>query len=327
MVTIATWNVENLFTPAADSGPSSVSAYRDKLQALAATMTTADADVWALQEVGEQQALDDLIAELDGDWHGVLSGAPDGRGIANAYVSKLFLHDPTDVVDLPLPLSGGRIDDDGGVLTRLGRGALQVRVQVAATSVTLICCHLKSKLLTYPGGRFNPRDEHERARYGVYALNRRAAEAGAVRIHTNTVLADNGQADTEGDGDEQAVIVLGDLNDTPQAATTQLLLGPGGSEIGTAGQNQPDQGDPWRLWNLAPLIPEETRYSRIYRGTGELIDHILVSKKLLDVVGDVRSLVHAADGSAHLPSITDEPNRRTDAAGSDHAPQVATFEL
>ncbi|CAN5853918.1 hypothetical protein BH20ACT6_BH20ACT6_17880 [soil metagenome] len=188
--------------------------------------------------------------------------------------------------------------------------------------MTRICCHPKSELLTYPGGRFTPHDEHERARYGVYALNRRAAEAGALRIHTNTVLAGN---DGEGTGHEQAVIVPGDLNDTPHAATTQLLLGPTGSEIGTAGQNQPDQGDPWRLWNLAPLILEQTRYSRIHRGTGELIDHPLVSKKLLDVVGEVRSLVNAADG-AHLPSITGEPNRRTDAPGSDHAPQVATFE-
>lgn len=44
--------------------------------------------------------------------------------------------------------------------------------------------------------------------------------------------------------------VTGDLNDTPQAATTQLLLGPPGSEIGTPGFDQPDDGDGQRLWNL-----------------------------------------------------------------------------
>ncbi|CAN5854000.1 hypothetical protein BH20ACT6_BH20ACT6_17890 [soil metagenome] len=59
----------------------------------------------------------------------MLSGQPDGRGIANAFVSTLVLHDPVDVVDLPPQLSGGRVDD-GQVLTRLGRGALQVQVQV-----------------------------------------------------------------------------------------------------------------------------------------------------------------------------------------------------
>lgn len=33
---------------------------------------------------------------------------------------------------------------------------------------------------------------------------------------------------------ERAVMVLGDLNDEPQAATTQILLGPPRSKIGTA---------------------------------------------------------------------------------------------
>ena len=47
----------------------------------------------------------------------------------------------------------------------------------------------------------------------------------------------------EGEGQERAVIVLGDLNDEEQAATTQILLGPPGSEIDTPGFDRPDQGD------------------------------------------------------------------------------------
>ncbi len=181
-----------------------------------------------------------------------------------------------DVVDLPAQLSGGRADDEGHLLTQMGRGALQVRLHSDGGDVILINCHLKSKLLTYPGGRFSPRDEDERARYGVYALNRRAAEADAVRCHVNSVLNQDG---------DHAVIVLGDLNDSPDAATTQLLLGPTGSETGTRGETIPDQGDAWRLWNLAALIPEQTRYSRIYRGRGELIDHLLVSQGLPRIAG------------------------------------------
>ncbi len=46
-------------------------------------------------------------------------------------------------------------------------------------------------------------------------------------------------------------MVLGDLNNEPAAATTQVLHGPPGSEIGTGGFDQPDQGDAARLWNLA----------------------------------------------------------------------------
>jgi len=242
----------------------------------------------ALQEVGGQQALDDLAAALPGDWHTMLSSHEDGRGIAVGYLSREELHDQVDVVDLPAQLSGGRADDEGHLLTQMGRGALQVRLHRDGGDVILINCHLKSKLLTYPGGRFSPRDEDERARYGVYALNRRAAEAGAVRCHVNSVL--------NGDGD-RAVIVLGDLNDSPDAATTQLLLGPTGSETGTRGETIPDQGDAWRLWNLAALIPEQTRYSRIYRGRGELIDHLLVSQGLPRIAGQGLRAQHRREKS------------------------------
>src|SRR5919106_4730507 len=46
------------------------------------------------------------------------------------------------------------------------------------------------------------------------------------------------------------------MNDEVEAATTLILNGPPGSEIGTVGFDQPDLRDGDRLWNLAPLIPE-----------------------------------------------------------------------
>ncbi len=58
---------------------------------------------------------------------------------------------------------------------------------------------------------------------------------------------------------------------------------------------------------------------------GELIDHLLVSKTLLDLVGDVRSVIDPDTESAHLASITDRPSQRRNEPGSDHAPVVATF--
>ena len=175
----------------------------------------------------------------------------------------------------------------------------------------MVSVHLKSKLLTFPGGRFNPRDEDERARYAVYALHRRAAEAAGIRSYVTGLL--------NGHGQERAVVVAGDLNDEAQAATTQILLGPPGSEIGTPGYDQPDAGDGSRLWNLAALIPEPERYSRIYRGRRELIDHLLVSHALLDSVTAVTT------GQIELPSITDNPVAHRDHPGSDHRPVMATL--
>jgi hypothetical protein len=56
----------------------------------------------------------------------------------------------------------------------MGRGALQVTVTAHGHHLTILTAHLKSKLLTFPGGRFQPRDEAERARFGAYALYLRA---------------------------------------------------------------------------------------------------------------------------------------------------------
>lgn len=231
MVTVGTWNVENLFRPGGDSGPRSDDEYDRKLTALAATIADAAVDVLAVQEVGGADELDDLAGRLDGDWSTVLSQEPDGRGIRVGFLSRLPLADPVDVVEVPAALAGGRIDDDGTVLTRVGRGALQVEVTADGDELTLVTCHLKSKLLSYPGGRFEPRD-----RGRTRPVRRVRAEppgGGGGRPSASTPTA------SDGDGADRPLVVLGDLNDTPDAATTQLLLGPGGSEIGTPGELRP----------------------------------------------------------------------------------------
>ena len=166
-------------------------------------------------------------------------------------------------------------------------------------------CHLKSKLLTFPDGRFSPRDEGERARYAVYALHRRAAEAAGVREHATALLEEGAD-----------VVVAGDLNDEPQAATTQILLGPPGSEVGTGGFDQPDAGDPLRLWNTAGFIDPEQRWSRVYRGREELIDHVLCSQRL------VQAVELATTWPVEVSSIGDHPVQRRNEPASDHRPVV-----
>ena len=159
-----------------------------------------------------------------------------------------------------------------------------------------LTAHLKSKLLTFPGRdpqhpRFDTRDEAERARVGLYALHQRAAEAATIRAWATGQL--------QGQGQQRHVLVCGDLNDTPQAATTQVLLGRPGSQLGTGGFNQPDSGDGNRLWNLAPKMPAgdpvtgegAANWSRINNGVKELIDQVLVS----------HLLVHALEGTESLP--------------------------
>lgn len=102
-----------------------------------------------------------------------------------------------------------------------------------------------------------------------------------------------------------------------------ILQGPAGSEIGTAGENRPDQGDAYRLFNLAPLIPEAERFSRVYRGRGELIDHILATNATRPLVTSVATRT----GGEQLESITDSPTVRRDSPYSDHAIVLAEITL
>jgi endonuclease/exonuclease/phosphatase family metal-dependent hydrolase len=264
-----------------------------------------------VQEVGEPGALEDLAGMLDDDWHLALSEHADSRGIRVGFLSRL---EPTVVADtkaFPARLRPVQADDSGLEVAAAGRGFLAVEVEAGGGPLRVAVCHLKSKLLSYPNGRFQPRDEGERARYGAYALYRRAAEAAALRALADTLL--------DGDGRERDVAILGDLNDEVQAATTQILLGPPGSEIGTPGYEAPDKGDATRLWNVASLIPAERRYSRVNSGRRELIDHVLVSHRLVHRVTEAGTGL-PDEGMPRLPSVGADPEERRGAAGSDHAP-------
>jgi endonuclease/exonuclease/phosphatase family metal-dependent hydrolase len=142
-------------------------------------------------------------------------------------------------------------------------------------------------------------------------------------------------------GDSAQAIVLGDFNDEPRAATSQLLLGPPDADA-----SKDDQLDFARLYSLVDSIPlrgDETkdkrfltdteRFTRIYQGRRELIDHILVSKGLLGASADlradrwkvqeVRSLVADIAGQ----EIGDNPAERVGERCPDHAPVYARFLL
>jgi endonuclease/exonuclease/phosphatase family metal-dependent hydrolase len=320
MLTVATWNIENFFRPGAAGGPTTQAAYDAKLAHLKATIEAIPPDVIGVQEVGQPEALEDLRAALGGAWQAIASQHPDGRGIRVGFLSRLPFAEHEDVVPFPAELKDIQQSDDGPLEHDMGRGALRVRVVHNGTNLDLVCCHLKSKLLSFPGPRpgttsFNPTDEDQRARYGAYALYRRAAEAATVRSYVDGLL--------DGQGAERALVVLGDMNDEPAAATTQMLLGPPGSQIGTAGFAQADAGDAMRLWNLAPLIPEGTAYSRTFEGKHELIDHLLASRRLVgpgNLPGvDVH---HQATGSVGV-----NPLARRDEPASDHDPVFAHLNI
>jgi hypothetical protein len=185
------------------------------------------------KRLGGSEPFGALQAALGGRYpHNQLSVHPDTRGILVGFLSKLSFEDSEDILEFPegalqnVPGIDGR--GDPIILTRLGRGALRILVRPNADlPVHLITAHLKSKLLTFPrptgSPSFSPRDENERARVAGFALQRRMAEAIALRVRANRLL--------EGD-DENALILLGDMNDVTDAATTQILIGSPEASLG-----------------------------------------------------------------------------------------------
>jgi endonuclease/exonuclease/phosphatase family metal-dependent hydrolase len=311
MVTIGTWNLENFFRRGSDGGPKTKGEYTEKLDALSVVITELAPDVLAVQEVGDPEALADLADSLGGPWKTELAMPDSGIGVG--FLSRSALTKVEQFKDFPEGLAPVQVDDDGGTIEAMGRPALKALIRKEGAAIDVVSVHLKSKLLSFPGGRFSPRDEGKRARFAVYTLHRRAAEAAAARAGVDELL--------DGDGRKARVIVAGDLNDESEAATTQILLGPGGSEFGTSGYERADKGDATRLWNTAGLIPEEERYTRIYRGRHELIDHTMVSHALTEAVDEVTT------GGGEVASVSDSPGQRVGAEASDHKPVIARFKL
>lgn len=331
-VRVGTWNLENLFRPGGQFGPRQVEVYQQKLDGLASTITAMAPDILGVQEVGAPEALDDLVGRLGPGWSVALSHrfAAD-HPIRVGVLSRHPLTVLADVAAFPAPLAPIQATDPGadglfGSATQAGRGILAVAVELPdGRRLRLAVCHLKSKLLSYPPGpngvpRFATHDEGERARVAGYALYRRAAEAVTARAIVDQLLTADGA-----DGRTTPVIAVGDLNDGPGAATTQILYGPAGSQLDTPGFATPDNGDARRLWNLAPRIPEAERYTRQYEGHGELIDHILTSRALLDPLPKVE--VIRQTGRPDLPDVTPNPAARRDQPASDHAAVLAHFTL
>ena len=84
---------------------------------------------------------------------------------------------------------------------------------------------------------------------------------------------------------------------------------------------RPTSGDRQRLWNTAALIDESERWSRVYRGRRELIDHVFVSHALIGTVE------HATTGGVEIDSIGDQPGNRRNAPASDHRPVLVDLAL
>ncbi len=116
---------------------------------------------------------------------------------------------------------------------------------------------------------------------------RRVAQAQVVHDFVQEILHLDAQAH---------VVVLGDLNDFPFSPPLQTL------QDGV-------------LTNLITTLPESERYTYLFEGNAQVLDHILVSQNLMTYTAVTADIVHV---NAEFP---------LDEQASDHEPVVAQFTM
>jgi endonuclease/exonuclease/phosphatase family metal-dependent hydrolase len=312
-LTITTWNVQNF----RQSDP----VFDDKLNFLVGTLQALNSDIIALQEILDLDALQSLANAL-GFQH--FAANPDGRGNRVAFLTRNApAGAPQQIVQFQLP-PGVLVHEFAGnsieVLNQFPRPALQITVAHNGGTIQVVTTHLKSKLLTF-SGNFSTTNETLRAHTAYFALERRAAEAAGVREHVTNLLSSG-----------QQVVVLGDLNDGPEAATTEMLYGPPGSQprgpedathLNGAFQRA-DARDAQRLFNVTKFVPENIRWSRKHDGQKELLDHILSSEGLMPRVSGLRQTPTMSILNEDTPNLVGT-NPAVAGVIPDHAPVTATF--
>lgn len=209
---------------------------------------------------------------------------------------------PIQHVQLELPTREG--EGDGGEEPETAGSAPDI--------LHVINLHLKSKLPTTIEGQKEDRYTWTTASGWAegYFLSsmKRVGQALEVRMLIDSILD---EVDEEQDA---RILVCGDFNADLEAVPVKAIRG----EVEEHGN-----GD---LANRVMLpcensIPDSTRYSLIYQGEGEMIDHILMSRGLLS---------HYRGAEVHNEVLHDESVAySTDKLypESDHAPVLARFEI
>lgn len=280
---IASYNVENL------GGDASASRFSAIAQQIVGNL--ASPHLIALQEVQDNngatdngvvaadQTLDQLTAAIKdagGRDYGYVvidpinknDGGQPGGNIRNAYLYDTSIVSfagtiggATDAIavnaDGSLTLDAGRVDP-ANVAFDDSRKALVAQFDVAGENFILINTHFNSKGGDEP--LFGPDQAPERD-----SEIQRLAQAGAVAGFVGEVLAIDPDA---------KIIALGDFNDFQFSDTLAPLTDAG-------------------LVNLTSLLPEEERYTYIYEGNSQALDHMFVSAGVLADSTLAYDIIHA----------------------------------
>lgn len=286
-----------------DEAPYSEAEYAAKTGWLGGLLDRAGVDIVGFQEVFHEEALIEVAARSS-RFADAYVAAPDARknlptnpdgaliaprlGLMSRFPVKeltsipLFPEDMPDSFAAPRDANGYQHAVSTGI-RRFERPVLRAVIELPdGTPMILYVVHLKSRRGAILDGE-NQHDPAIRAAAVVRGLLQRGAEAAALRVLLTKDMADRGQP-------AKPVILVGDLNDGPEAVTTQLIRGD--EPLPESFRPIMEEPEEWlkknrRLWDLHLYDSAEIaagarrgdRATHIHFGEWTRIDHILVSQE------------------------------------------------
>ncbi|PZO12370.1 MAG: multifunctional hydrolase/phosphatase/nucleotidase [Leptolyngbya foveolarum] len=145
------------------------------------------------------------------------------------------------------------------------------------------------------------------------SLDERREQAQAVNNFVDGVLTNDADAN---------VVVLGDLNEFEFVSPLQILEG---TTVSTSGGQAIETGGSPVLTNLINNIPEDERYSFIFQGNSQELDHILVSDALA-ARADI-DIVHVNTERAEIPQLASDHDPVLTRLNLGEAPTMENFQL
>lgn len=281
-----------------------------KVEAVANVVSRLDADVVCLQEIKNERVVRLTLEALEGHLEPystvVVGGGDDARGIKTALISRLALageprrHTTSENPQgfcLPRLAEG----DPEPVVQHFRRGLLEVPLRMRDGSrLVVFNVHLKSN---YPVHLKPATSQGDLAEGIVRAGLLRLGEALQVRRLVDQRLAEQSPPH---------VIVAGDFNQGPESMVVRAVAG---DPVEGVRRNLPG----W-LHSATGGIPAERRWTIHWRGSRELLDHILVSRSMWARFQEARILNEVLyDPDAALRE------RAREGAESDHAAVLARF--
>jgi endonuclease/exonuclease/phosphatase family metal-dependent hydrolase len=296
---LATCNTLNLASPGrpfyANQDPFGADEYRRKVEWLGGMLRRLNADIVALQEVWDEAALRDAVAESGLRYpHVIAPGAEQGaQGTPRvALVTRWPLAQwrshrefaPGQAVDVPELGPHGAFERPvlEAVLEMPGnRGPMRVLV-----------VHLKSKRPKFlQDAQGNPTEDRDDpvivARATLRSLVMRAAECAALRMLVHERLANT----------REPLVLMGDLNDSPHAVTTQMVAATQAIAYDRAARDA-------ALFHASDVqsdaaIRRDVAYSHVHQGWPDVLDQIWVSEEFVAssrfAIGDLRRVEHFND--------------------------------